>query len=176
MQNDLEKYEYLQELAQPSFGVNGAPLRTVPALNSRSTWFYREPRLVAITLILSSTFLLSGLTIQHTALLNRQMRFTALAIIQIASMLTSVVVGIVMAWLGFRYWALVFSNLVNAAVAVPLTWCAIPWRPQLPSRGTGTESLVRFGTSMAGGGYVYALAKGTDNMCAFVPERQTKSP
>jgi hypothetical protein len=37
LQNDLEKYEYLQELAQPSFGVNGAPLRTVPALNSRST-------------------------------------------------------------------------------------------------------------------------------------------
>jgi hypothetical protein len=32
--------------------------------------FYREPRLVAITLILSSTFFLSGVTIQHTALLN----------------------------------------------------------------------------------------------------------
>src|SRR5882724_2060362 len=32
-------------------------------------WFYREPRLVGVTLVLSSTFLLSGLTVQHTALL-----------------------------------------------------------------------------------------------------------
>jgi O-antigen/teichoic acid export membrane protein len=46
-------------------------------------WFYREPRLVPITLILSSTFLLSGLTIQHTALLNRQMRFKAVAFIEV---------------------------------------------------------------------------------------------
>ena len=95
-------------------------------------WFYREPRLVAITLILSSTFLLSGLTIQHTALLNRQMRFTALAIIQIASMLTAVVVGIVMAWLGYRVLGFGFfqscqrcgccpADLVRDSVATAIT-------------------------------------------------------
>jgi PST family polysaccharide transporter len=144
--------------------LSGALSLLLAAGSPLVAWFYREPRLVPITLILSSTFFLSGLTIQHTALLNRQMRFTALAFIQVASMLTGVVIGIGMAWLGYRYWALVFSNVVTIAVAVPLTWCAIPWRPQLPSRGTGTGSLVRFGTSMAGGGYIYALAKGTDSM------------
>src|SRR6266404_7562692 len=145
-------------------GVSGAITLIFATAAPVVAWFYREPRLVPITLVLSSTFLLSGLTIQHTALLNRQMRFTALAFIQIASMLTGVIIGIGMAWLGYRYWALVFSNVVTIAVTVPLTWCAIPWRPQLPSRGTGTKSLVRFGTSMAGGGYIYALAKGTDSM------------
>src|SRR5580698_3190552 len=35
-------------------------------------WFYHEPRLVGITLWLSSTFLLAGLAVQHTALLSRQ--------------------------------------------------------------------------------------------------------
>src|SRR5438094_1349892 len=144
--------------------LSGALSLLLAAGSPLVAWFYREPRLVPITLILSSTFFLSGLTIQHTALLNRQMRFTALAFIQIASMLTGVIIGIGMAWLGYRYWALVFSNVVTIAVTVPLTWCAIPWRPQLPSRGTGTKSLVRFGTSMAGGGYIYALAKGTDSM------------
>jgi len=82
----------------------------------------------------------------------------------VASMLTGVVLGVAMAWLGFRYWALVFSNVVTVAVTVLLTWCAIPWRPQLPSRGSGTASLVRFGTSMAGGGFIYSLAKGADNL------------
>src|SRR6266446_10914961 len=60
-------------------------------------WFYREPRLVPITMVLSSTFLLSGLTIQHTALLNRQMRFQAIAIVQVGSMLIGVAVSIGMA-------------------------------------------------------------------------------
>jgi O-antigen/teichoic acid export membrane protein len=127
-------------------------------------WFYREPRLIVITLILSSTFFLGGLTVQHQALLKRQMRFKALAIIQVTSMLIGVVVGIGMAWLGYRYWALVFSNVATVVAVVLLTWCVIPWRPQLPARGTGTGPLVRFGTSMAGGGFIYALAKGADNL------------
>jgi Polysaccharide biosynthesis protein len=37
-------------------------------------WFYREPRLLGITMVLSMTFLLRGSIVQHMALLNRQMR------------------------------------------------------------------------------------------------------
>jgi len=125
-------------------------------------WFYQEPRLVPITLILSSTFLLSGMTIQHTALLNRQMRFKAVAFIQVASMLIGVVVGIGMALLNYSYWALVFSNLITVAATVPMTWFAIPWRPQAPSRGSGIRPLVSFGANLATGGFIYALARGAD--------------
>jgi PST family polysaccharide transporter len=127
-------------------------------------WFYREPRLVAISLVLSSTFFLSGLTIQHTALLNRQMRFKAVAFIQVGSLLTGVAVGIVMAWLNYNYWALVFSNLITVAAAVPLTWFAIPWRPRAPSRHSGIRSLLSFGANMATGGFIYSLAKGADGL------------
>jgi O-antigen/teichoic acid export membrane protein len=127
-------------------------------------WFYREPRLVAITLVLSSTFLLSGLTIQHTALLNRQMRFKAVAFIQVGSMLAGVAVGVGMAWLGYNYWALIFSHLVTVAAVIPLTWLAISWRPQRPSRRSGIRSLVSFGANMATGGFIYWLARGVDTM------------
>jgi len=144
--------------------LSGAAALVLAVSSPLVAWFFREPRLVAITLILSSTFFLGGLAVQHTALLKRQMRFKAIAFIQVASMLTGVVLGVAMAWLGCRYWALVFSNVVTVAVTVLLTWCAIPWRPQLPSRGSGTASLVRFGTSMAGGGFIYSLAKGADNL------------
>src|SRR5438477_2809261 len=80
-------------------------------------WFYREPRLVPITLILSITFVLSGLIVQHTALLNRQMRFKAIAIIQVGSMFVGIAVSIVMARLKFGYWSLVGGNLVTVAAA-----------------------------------------------------------
>lgn len=144
--------------------VSGAISLILAAGSPVVAWFYREPRLVPITFILSSTFLLSGLTVQHTALLNRQMRFKALALVQVGSLLTGLAVGIGMALLGYNYWALVFSNLITVAAAVPLTWFAIPWRPQAPSRRSGTRSLVTFGANLATGGFIYSLARGTDAM------------
>src|SRR5439155_13431562 len=93
--------------------VSGAISLVIAAGSPIVAWFYREPRLVPITLVLSSTFLLSGLTIQHTALLNRQMRFKAVAVIQVSSLLIGVAVGIGMACQGYNYWALVFSNLIT---------------------------------------------------------------
>src|SRR6266516_961779 len=50
-------------------------------------WFYREPRLVGMTLVLSITFVLTSSAVQHIALLNRQMRFKVIAVIDILSML-----------------------------------------------------------------------------------------
>jgi O-antigen/teichoic acid export membrane protein len=144
--------------------VSGAISLILAAGSPIVAWFYREPRLVPITLILSSTFLFSGLTIQHTALLNRQMRFKAIALIQVSSMLIGVAVGIGMAWLNYKYWALVVSNLVTVVAAVPLTWLAIPWRPHPPSRRSGIRPLVSFGANLATGGLIVSLARGTDAM------------
>lgn len=144
--------------------VSGAISLIFAAGSPIVAWFYRESSLIPITLVLSSTFLLSGLTIQHTALLNRQMRFKAVAVIQVSSLLIGVTVGISMAWLGYNYWALVFSNLITVGAAVPLTWFAIPWRPDAPSRQSGIRSLVGFGANMASGGFIYSLAKGADGL------------
>ena len=75
-------------------------------------WFYREPRLKDITFVLSLTFLIGGLRVQHDALLKRQMRFLSLAIRDVAAYALAVPLGIMLAWHGSGYWAL---------VAIPLT-------------------------------------------------------
>src|ERR1700720_4098325 len=54
--------------------MSGAISLIIAASAPIVAWFYREPRLVSVTLLLSTTFLLSGLAVQHSALLNRQMR------------------------------------------------------------------------------------------------------
>ncbi len=147
-----------------NFSMSGAITLICAASSPIVAWFYQEPRLVPITLALSLTFVLGGLVVQHTALLTRQMRFKAIAYIQVSSMLTGIVVGIGMAWYHYGYWALVGSNLAAAAVAVPLTWLAIPWRPHLPVRKSETRSLVRFGASMAASGFIYSVARGADGL------------
>lgn len=48
-------------------------------------WFYREPRLVWVTLLLSISFLLTASSVHQMAVLKRQMRFSTLAVIELRS-------------------------------------------------------------------------------------------
>ncbi|MDE3178653.1 MAG: oligosaccharide flippase family protein, partial [Acidobacteriota bacterium] len=48
--------------------------------------FYHDPRLLAVTAILGLGFLFDAAGVQHSAILQRQMRFTALAAIETASL------------------------------------------------------------------------------------------
>ncbi len=107
--------------------------------------FYHEPRLVWVSIILAASFIFNGAGVQHTALLERQMRFTTLAAIDIISLVFSTAIGIGMAATGFGYWA-----LVAAAVALPLVstlclWFTTGWRPGRPHLHEEVHSMLRFG-------------------------------
>src|SRR5882724_1043606 len=107
--------------------------------------FYHEPRLLWITSVVAIGFLFNGAGIQHSALLQRQMRFTALALIDIVSLVVSTTIAIGGAMAGYGYWA-----LVAMAVSLPLTttvglWLASSWVPGRPRRGAGIRSMMRFG-------------------------------
>src|SRR6266481_8602455 len=77
--------------------VGGVTTLLVAASAPAVAWFYREPRLVGITLALSITFLLASSAVQHIALLNRQMRFCVIAVIDILSMVAGYLTGMGMA-------------------------------------------------------------------------------
>ena len=103
-------------------------------------WFYREPRLKDITFLVSLTFLIGGLRVQHDALLRRQMRFSSLAIRDVASYVLAVPVAIIMAWRGAGYWALVALPLILNLTQMALSWLMVRWIPGLPRR----DAKVRF--------------------------------
>ena len=60
--------------------------------------FFHDDRLIGITLAIAASFVWSGLTIQHQALLRRTMRFGYIAIISVCASLLSIVVAILMAF------------------------------------------------------------------------------
>ena len=125
-------------------------------------WFYHNPRLIPINLFLSLTFLKSGSTVQHQALLKWQMRFKSLAFIEVGSMAIGVVVGVAMAVLGCRYWSLVGSSLSSVIAGLLLTWSISRWRPTLPTRRSGIGPLLSFGAHRPAGDLLAAFAEGTD--------------
>lgn len=114
------------------------------------SWFYGDSRLLWISIAIASTFLFGGLTIQHQALLRRQMHFSRLAFIQVFSTALSTVIGIVLAWKGFEYWALVWKEVSRAIIQVCGTWLFSHWVPGLPGRGSGVRTMFRTGSHVTG--------------------------
>lgn len=134
------------------------------ALAPLVAWFYRDPRVTGIMLAMSFTFLLTGSTVQHCALLTRQMRFRALAVIEVSSLLVGFSTACVLAWRGFGYWALVAQQLAYAACYLTLTWWTSGWRPSMPKRKSGVRPMVSFGAHLTIADLVGRLSLSTDNI------------
>ena len=112
------------------------------------TVFYHEPRLFWVTIALSTSFMFNGAGVQHTAILERQMRFTALAAIDVIALLASILLAIGMALTGFGYWALVASTVSIPLVTTLCLWQTTGWSPGRPRSGVGLYPLMRFGSAI----------------------------
>ena len=119
-------------------------LATAPVLVA----FYHEPRLLWVTVTLAAGFLINAAGVQHTALLQRQMRFGTLTAIGIATQLVTLLVGVALALAGLGYWALVGMSLANPLVSTVAKWSVARWIPGLPRRGSGIMPMLRFGGTL----------------------------
>jgi O-antigen/teichoic acid export membrane protein len=120
--------------------------------------FYREPRLFGIAAVLATGFLVNAAGVQHWALLERQMRFTVSAVIDLVSLVVSIVVGIGLALGGYGYWALVAMAAVTPFISTGSVWLIANWVPGLPRRGTGIRQLMRFGGTVTLNGLTVYVA------------------
>jgi O-antigen/teichoic acid export membrane protein len=120
--------------------------------------FYHEPRLWAVTWVVALGFLVNGAGVQHSVRLQRQMRFTTLASIDVVSLVLSTAIAIAAAKAGYGLWA-----LVTTTVSLPLfttcgLWLTTAWIPGKPRRGVGIPSMMRFGGTLTLSGLVLYLA------------------
>jgi O-antigen/teichoic acid export membrane protein len=164
----IQRSEISSEQISTLFWVNvllslGITLFTA-AIAPLVAWFYGEPRLTGITIVTAGGFIISGLAVQHEALLRRQMRYFVLALTSLTSMAMGYVVGIILAWHGFSYWALVASQLAVAATSTLLIFSFCRWLPGLPKRNTGVRSMIRFGGNLTGFTTINYFSRNLDNL------------
>jgi PST family polysaccharide transporter len=147
-----------------NLGVSGLCTLITAALAPVLAWFYHDSRLVPITLALSTTFLIGGFRVQHLALLRRQLRFKALAIIDVGSMALGAAVGIIMALMQFRYWSLVGLSLATELGSFILTGSISRWRPHWPSRRSEVRPLLTFGAHQTAANLIVSIARSSDTL------------
>lgn len=164
----IQKDEITHEQVSMLFWINvifsGLIAAAIVALSPAISWFYGEPRLTLVSVSLSIVFLFDGLTVQHQAILRRQMRFTALATIQVISTSAGVIAAIVSAMLGSGYWALVIMQGTSVFVFAIAVWLTTGWVPGLPTRHAGVRSMLEFGANLTGFNILNYFARNLDNV------------
>jgi O-antigen/teichoic acid export membrane protein len=147
-----------------SAGIGLAIGMVVAACSPLIAWLYREPRLETIALYSAITFVLSGVSNQHLALLRRTMQFGTIAQIKISSTLVGTAMAIFMAVCGYGYWALVLRPIASSLCVAIGAWLACRWRPGFPVFDNEVKSMVRFGLHVVGFSVTYTVAKAVDRI------------
>lgn len=120
--------------------------------------FYHEPRLAAVMDVLAMGFLFNAAGVQHSVLLQRQMRFTALTVVGTTAFILGTAVAIGAAMAGYGYWSLVAMTIVQPLANTIGLWLATSWIPGKPARQTGIRSMMRFGGTLTLNGLVAYIA------------------
>jgi len=105
---------------------------------------YHEPRITAVAGLLALTILFTCLSVMHLALLKRAMRFTRVSANDLVARGVSVVVALVLAWMGWGYWALAAGAVALSFSTLTGAWTLCRWIPGRPQRTPGTRAMVQF--------------------------------
>lgn len=110
---------------------------------------YGEPRLTAIALVSSLTFISSALTCTHYALLRRAMMFEKLGLLEVTANVVGALTAIGMAFFGLQYWALVVRPIAYAFALSVGVWVQCRWLPGAASLTADVKGMLRFGINIA---------------------------
>lgn len=125
--------------------------------------FYGEGALVGVVVALAVGVLIGSLGMQHQALLQRSMRFAALAFSEVAALALSLGIAVVAAIWGLGYWALVLMVLSQVSINTLLVWFFSGWRPLAPS-WRGVRSLLTVGADVTGFNILNHVSRNLDDV------------
>jgi PST family polysaccharide transporter len=169
----VQKRQLSHEHASGLFWLNVLASVAVAALVAGAApllaWFYSEPRLVAITLVMSLGILAHSLGTLHVGLLRRRMRFGAVTVLEISAVFAGLITGVAAARLGAGYWALVVQQIAIYVTQSIGAWVMCAWRPaprhaSASLRDPELRAMVQFGTSASAARIVSYLGRNLDSI------------
>ena len=99
--------------------------------------FYGNQALIPLSRYVFLGFVFSSFGIAQSAYLTKQLQIKQIAKCGMTATLTSSIMGVILAALGFGYWALATQYLMYIAVNTLLLWYFSPWRPSFGWRDKG---------------------------------------
>lgn len=127
-------------------------------------WFYDQPALVPLTLLVSTNFLIGSFNTVQSSLLKKRLDFKKLAMIDLTTLAVSGGISITLALLGFGVWSLALQSVCATLMSVAIMWALSPWRPTREINFAAIKELLKFSANLLGfNAFNYWLRNG-DNL------------
>ena len=91
--------------------------------------YYHQPKLIPLSRYVFLGFVFSSFGMAQSAYLTKQMQIKQIAQCGMTATLPSSIVSVILAVMGFGYWALATQYLLYIAMNTLLLWFFSPWRP-----------------------------------------------
>jgi O-antigen/teichoic acid export membrane protein len=160
---NLEK-QHLDTAFWLNFFVGLSMTLAMIALAPLIAWFFSEPRLRWLTSVMASVFLLDALNVVQRALLRREMRFRALAGVEITSAVVAGIIGLTMAFYGLGARSLVAQAVGGSLMRLLLCWRVTSWRPSWSFSRQASKELFGFSLFVLGFNVVNYWGRNADNL------------
>lgn len=119
------------------------------------TWLFNEPIAGELLRVLCVMFIFDSLTVVHSALISRLMRFGTEFWIQIIKIVIRAGTAIGLAWNGFGVWSLVGGSLVSVGIETFLYVILVPYWPRFRFNYDYLVSTWKTNASYFGGGVLF---------------------
>lgn len=133
------------------------------ALAPFAAWFYGDYRAGYVISASAIGILISGIALQHTALLNREMRFGALSVIEVMNASITFIVSALLAFFLRSYWALVIGTLCGTLFQTVLLWRSVKWVPGRMAFAAARR-FAKFSSGVTGFNLLNFLSRNADNI------------
>ena len=127
-------------------------------------WFYHDERLVALTRSFAGVIVVGALGAQHSALLNRSIRFRYLAALDATATFAGFLGAALLAAVFHTYWALFASIAISTTVGVAGAWIGAGFVPGLPRWEVSAGQLVRLGAGFTSFNFSHFIVRNLDNV------------
>jgi polysaccharide transporter, PST family len=134
---------------------------------------YKDPRVISVTIILSGSLFLNGLSQVHAALMARKFQFVRLALIEVTAQLIAIGVALASATAGFGYWSLVWSQIASVLLSTILLWIFSDWRPSGLNFDKSSLAIFAFGAHVMGANLSRFFYETADNLIIGVALGET---
>lgn len=121
--------------------------------------FFERPELVSLTQVMSSVVLINALAIVQRARTTKAIDFKTQTKITFISSITSGIIGIAVAYMGYGVWALVCQQISNQLLSTIFFWIYNKWIPKLMFSWTSFKEMWAFGSKLLVSGLIDTVWK-----------------
>lgn len=119
--------------------------------------FYNQPELVPIIRVVSLVLILYSINAVQNAFVSRNLLFRKMFICSLGSVISSGMIGVIMAYHGYGVWALVAQLLIGQLMSTIIMWIVLGWRPQMVFATDRLKSLLNYGWKIFASGIIISV-------------------